>query len=132
MNKSNVVHSFLYRSDHSVQTTRYWDSCIFMLTMMAQNKPSPASVSAAGTDPFDKSFSEEPKIHQKKNAIEGVMARRLYITMARMEYFSLTSRLQKISAWSRLTSRAVSRRGIKRTASLKRVGRCLHRCHRKV
>jgi hypothetical protein len=39
-----------------------------MLTMIAQNKLNPANVSAAGTEPLDKSFSEEPKIQQKKNA----------------------------------------------------------------
>jgi len=48
-----------------------------MLTMIAQNKLNPANVSAAGTEPFDKSFSEEPKIHQNKKANAGVMANRL-------------------------------------------------------
>jgi hypothetical protein len=45
--------------------------------MIAQNKLNPANVSTAGTDPFDKSFSEEPKIHQNKKASEGVMANKL-------------------------------------------------------
>jgi len=66
--------------------------------MIAQNKLDPANVSAAGTEPFDKSFSSEPKIHQKKKASEGTIARRLYTTIARIEYFSLTNRPQNTSA----------------------------------
>jgi len=107
-------------------------SCIFMLTMMAQNKLNPARVSANGTEPLDRSFSEEPKIHQKKKAREGAIARRLYITMASIEYFSLTSKPQKTSASSRSTISGVSRRGIMHTACLELVGTCLHRCHLKV
>lgn len=53
------------------------NSCSFILTIIAQNKLNPASVSVAGTDPLERSFSLESDIHQKKNAKDRDMAIKL-------------------------------------------------------